>query len=150
MVVKPVAVAALLLSLLTTGCGLAERSESDRDAGASGAAGFAVDGTFYALSCVGVAPGSLRGEVGRFRVNSQNEERTVREVDGGEGRELLAVRVTTEGCGNEGDRRSEWSMAFDTRPETRTKSAALACEVGLSGPAQRAVSGCPGATISPS
>ena len=143
MLVKPRCVAALLLLLVTTGCGAAERS-------GSGAAGLAVDGTFYGLSCVGVAPKSLRGEVGLFRVNSVNEERTVREVEGGEGRELLAVRVTTEGCGNKGDGRSEWSMAFDSRPETRTKSSALACKVGLSGPAQRAVSGCTGPTVSPS
>lgn len=113
-----------------------------RGSGTSSAAGFAVDGTFYTLSCAGVAPDSLRTEVGIFRVNSENEERTVREVAGGAGRELLAVRVTTEGCGNEGDGRSEWSMAFDTRPETRATSAALACEVGLMGPGQRAVSGC--------
>lgn len=113
-----------------------------RDGGGSGAAGFAVDGAFYTLSCAGVDPESLRTEVGLFRVNSENEERMVREVAGGAGRELLAVRVTTEGCGNEGDGRSDWSMGFDTRPETRAKSEALACEVGLMGPGQRAVSGC--------
>jgi hypothetical protein len=119
-----------------------EAASGSREGSASGAAGFVVNGTFYGLSCTGVAPESLRSKVGVVRVNSEDAERTVREVKGGEGRELLAVRVPTEGCGNAGDGPSEWSIAFDVRPETRARSAALACEVGLMGPEQRAVSGC--------
>lgn len=146
MVVNARHACAVVLAVLSTALAGCQQSETGDECGGGGAcaAGFTLDGVFYSLGCTGIRPDALREQVATdVRVLGHGGRRTVRLVAGARGRELLAVDVQTPGCGNTGDGASPWGSAFSSNAAERSLASRLICDVGLSGPDQRAADGCP-------
>jgi len=106
------------------------------------AAGFNLNGAFYALSCVGLRDSAVTGEeVGRGNV--YGEDVTANRVEGYPPTLIVAVSIDGGMCSEEdpNQRPTAWSMAFSEDIEQAPVLGAV-CEVGELSEAQWLANGC--------